>query len=240
MQVAIDGPAGSGKSSVCKIIAEKYSFTYIDTGAMYRSIAWLSVHFGEENLAAKAENTEFILVTISMTTNGTLINENNIEFILENNGRKISIKYNGKIYDLTKEIRTPEISSKVAFAASNSDIRKILVKKQQSYAEGCDVIMEGRDITTVVLPDADIKIFLTASPEERAKRRFKEWEGMAEAAEYTKVLEEIKKRDEIDMTRKESPLMQSEDAVLLDTTGLSLEQVADKIGEMIISYKHNN
>lgn len=219
MQVAIDGPAGSGKSSVCKIIAEKYSFTYIDTGAMYRSIAWLSVHFGEENLAAKAENTEFIL---------------------ENNGRKISIKYNGKIYDLTKEIRTPEISSKVAFAASNSDVRKILVKKQQSYAEGCDVIMEGRDITTVVLPDADIKIFLTASPEERAKRRFKEWEGMAEAAEYTKVLEEIKKRDEIDMTRKESPLMQSEDAVLLDTTGLSLEQVADKIGEMIISYKHNN
>lgn len=219
MQIAIDGPAGSGKSSVCKIIAEKYSFTYIDTGAMYRSIAWLSVHFGEENLAAKAENTEFIL---------------------ENNGRKISIRYNGKIYDLTKEIRTPEISSKVAFAASNSDIRKILVKKQQSYAEGCDVIMEGRDITTVVLPDADIKIFLTASPEERAKRRFKEWEGMAEAAEYTKVLEEIKKRDEIDMTRKESPLMQSEDAVLLDTTGLSLEQVADKIGEMIISYKHNN
>lgn len=219
MQVAIDGPAGSGKSSVCKIIAEKYSFTYIDTGAMYRSIAWLSVHFGEENLAAKAENTEFIL---------------------ENNGRKISIKYNGKIYDLTKEIRTPEISSKVAFAASNSDVRKILVKKQQSYAEGCDVIMEGRDITTVVLPDADIKIFLTASPEERAKRRFKEWEGMAEAAEYTKVLEEIKKRDEIDMTRKESPLMQSEDAVLLDTTGLSLEQVADKIGEIIMSYKHNN
>ncbi len=219
MQVAIDGPAGSGKSSVCKIVAEKYSLTYIDTGAMYRSIAWLSVHFGEDNLAAKAENTEFFL---------------------EDNGRKISIKYNGKIYDLTKEIRTPEISSKVAFVAADSDIRKILVKKQQSYAEGSDVIMEGRDITTVVLPNADIKIFLTASPEERAKRRFKEWEGIDKASEYTKVLEEIKKRDEMDMTRKESPLLQSEDAVLLDTTGLSLEQVADKIGEMIISYKHNH
>ncbi len=219
MQVAIDGPAGSGKSSVCKIVAEKYSLTYIDTGAMYRSIAWLSVHFGEDNLAAKAENTEFIL---------------------EDNGRKISIKYNGKIYDLTKEIRTPEISSKVAFVAADSDIRKILVKKQQFYAEGSDVIMEGRDITTVVLPNADIKIFLTASPEERAKRRFKEWEGIDKASEYTKVLEEIKKRDEMDMTRKESPLLQSEDAVLLDTTGLSLEQVADKIGEMIISYKHNH
>lgn len=219
MQVAIDGPAGSGKSSVCKIVAEKYSLTYIDTGAMYRSIAWLSVHFGEDNLAAKAEDTEFIL---------------------EDNGRKISIKYNGNIYDLTKEIRTPEISSKVAFVAADSDIRKILVKKQQSYAEGSDVIMEGRDITTVVLPDADIKIFLTASPEERAKRRFKEWEGMDKAAEYARVLEEIKKRDEMDMTRKESPLLQSEDAVLLDTTGLSLEQVADKIGEMIISCKHKN
>lgn len=219
MQVAIDGPAGSGKSSVCKIIAEKYSLTYIDTGAMYRSIAWLSVYFGEENLAAKAENTEFIL---------------------EDNGRKISVKYNDKIYDLTKEIRTPEISSKVALVASNSDIRKILVKKQQFYAEGSDVIMEGRDITTVVLPDADIKIFLTASPEERAKRRFKEWEGMEQCEEYSKVLEEIKKRDEMDMTRKESPLLQSEDAVLFDTTGLSLEQVADKIGEIIMSYKNNN
>lgn len=219
MQVAIDGPAGSGKSSVCKIIADKYSFTYIDTGAMYRSVAWLSINFGEENLAEKAENTEFIL---------------------EDNGKKISIKYNDKIYDLTKEIRTPEISSKVAFVASNSDIRKILVKKQQAFAQGSDVIMEGRDITTVVLPNADIKIFLTASPEERAKRRFKEWENMEQSAEYAKVLEEIKKRDEMDMTRKESPLLQSEDAVLLDTTGLSLEQVADKIGEMILSHKHKN
>ena len=112
------------------------------------------------------------------------------------------------------------------------------MKKQQAFAEGSDVIMEGRDITTVVLPNADIKIYLTASPEERAKRRFKEWESMEQNEEYAKVLEEIKKRDEMDMSRKESPLLQSEDAVLLDTTGLSLEQVADKIGEMIISYKN--
>ncbi len=208
MQVAIDGPAGSGKSSVCKIIAEKYSLTYIDTGAMYRSIAWISIHFGEDNLVEKAGNTEFIL---------------------EDNGRKISVKYDNNV---------PEISAKVAFAASNRDIRKILVKKQQAFAEGSDVIMEGRDITTVVLPNADIKIYLTASPEERAKRRFKEWESMEQNEEYAKVLEEIKKRDEMDMSRKESPLLQSEDAVLLDTTGLSLEQVADKIGEMIISYKN--
>lgn len=217
MQVAIDGPAGSGKSSVCKIIAEKYGFTYIDTGAMYRSIAWISVNFGENDLVEKAENTEFIL---------------------EDNGKKISINFNGKIYDVTKEIRTPAISSKVSMVAANGDIRKILVKKQQSYALDTDVIMEGRDITTVVLPDADIKIYLTASAEERAKRRFKEWKSMEQSEEYEKVLAEIKKRDEMDMTRKEGPLLQSEDAVLLDTTGLTLEQVADKIGEMIIAYKN--
>lgn len=216
MQVAIDGPAGSGKSSVCKIIAEKYGFTYIDTGAMYRSVAWVSVHFGEDNLVEKISN---------------------IDFILEENGKKISIKYDGKIYDLTKEIRTPEISSKVALVASNGEIRKILVKKQQEFAKSGDVIMEGRDITTVVLPYADIKIFLTASPEERAKRRFKEWQSEENKQEYEKVLSEIKKRDEIDSTRKESPLMQAKDAILLDTTGLTLEQVADKIGEMIAEKK---
>lgn len=216
MQVAIDGPAGSGKSSVCKIIAEKYGFTYIDTGAMYRSVAWVSVYFGEDNLVEKISN---------------------IDFILEENGKKISIKYDGKIYDLTKEIRTPEISSKVALVASNGEIRKILVQKQQEFAKSGDVIMEGRDITTVVLPYADIKIFLTASPEERAKRRFKEWQSEENKQEYEKVLSEIKKRDEIDSTRKESPLMQAKDAVLLDTTGLTLEQVADKIGEMISEKK---
>lgn len=219
MQVAIDGPAGSGKSSVCKIIAEKYGLTYIDTGAMYRSVAWVSVHFGEDNLVEKTSH---------------------IDFILEENGKKISIKYNGKIYDLTKEIRTPEISSKVALVASNGEIRKILVKKQQEFAKSGDVIIEGRDITTVVLPNADIKIFLTASPEERAKRRFKEWQSEENKQEYEKVLSEIKKRDEIDSTRKESPLMQAKDAVLLDTTGLTLEQVADKIGEMIAGKKEKS
>ena len=137
MQVAIDGPAGSGKSTVCKIIASKYGFTYIDTGAMYRSIAYVAENFGYDDIEKKAAE---------------------VEFILEDNGKKISIRYNGETIDLTTKIRTPEISSKVAFIASNKEIRKILVAKQQSYAKGCDVIMEGRDITTVVLPEADIKV----------------------------------------------------------------------------------
>lgn len=212
MQVAIDGPAGSGKSTVCKIIASKYGFTYIDTGAMYRSIAYVAENYGYENLEKKAAS---------------------VDFILEDNGKKITIIYNGEKIDVTAKIRTPEISSKVAFVASNGEIRKILVAKQQEYAKESDVIMEGRDITTVVLPKADVKIFLTASPEERAKRRYKEWEGKNNAPAFDEVLKEIIKRDEMDSNRAESPLKQSADALFLDTTGLTLEQVADKIGGLI-------
>lgn len=216
MQVAIDGPAGSGKSTVCKIIASKYGFTYIDTGAMYRSIAYVAENFGYDDIEKKAAA---------------------VEFILEDNGKKISIKYNGETIDLTTKIRTPEISSKVAFIASNKEIRKILVAKQQSYAKGCDVIMEGRDITTVVLPQADIKVYLTASPEERAKRRYKEWENKSDAPKFEDVLKDIIKRDEMDTNRAESPLVQASDATFIDTTGLTLEQVSDKIGELIQNKK---
>lgn len=217
MQVAIDGPAGSGKSTVCKIIASKYGFTYIDTGAMYRSIAYVAEKFGYDDIEKKAAE---------------------VEFILEDNGKKISIRYNGETIDLTTKIRTPEISSKVAFIASNKEIRKILVAKQQSYAKGCDVIMEGRDITTVVLPEADIKVYLTASPEERAKRRYKEWENKSDAPKFEDVLKDIIKRDEMDTNRAESPLMQARDAIFIDTTGLTLEQVSDKIGELIKNKKN--
>lgn len=219
MQVAIDGPAGSGKSTVCKIIASKYGFTYIDTGAMYRSIAYVAENFGYDDIEKKAAE---------------------VEFILEDNGKKISIRYNGETIDLTTKIRTPEISSKVAFIASNKEIRKILVAKQQSYAKGCDVIMEGRDITTVVLPEADIKVYLTASPEERAKRRYKEWENKSDAPKFEDVLKDIIKRDEMDTNRAESPLMQARDAIFIDTTGLTLEQVSDKIGELIQNKKISN
>lgn len=216
MQVAIDGPAGSGKSTVCKIIASKYGFTYVDTGAMYRSIAYVAENFGYDDLENKAKE---------------------VDFILEDNGKKISIKYNGEVIDVSEKIRTPEISSKVAFIASNKEIRKILVAKQQSYAKGCDVIMEGRDITTVVLPEADIKVYLTASPEERAKRRYKEWENKSNAPAFEEVLKDIIKRDEMDTNRAESPLKQAHDAILIDTTGLTLEQVSDKIGELIQNKK---
>lgn len=212
MQVAVDGPAGSGKSTVCKLIAEKYGLTYIDTGAMYRSATYISKKYGSDNLEDKIAQ---------------------VEFIFTNNGKFISVKYNGETYNLTDEIRTPEISKLVPSVAQNKELRKLLVKKQQSYALKSDVIMDGRDITTVVLPNADLKIYLTASAEERAKRRYKEYEGKNNAPAYEEVLQDIIKRDKQDMEREESPLMQAEDAILLDTTGLTLDEVVLKIGDMI-------
>lgn len=212
MQIAIDGPAGSGKSSLCRIIADKYGFIYVDTGAMYRSVTWLTEHFGKDNPEEKARDAKFIF---------------------SDNGKKIAVEYKGEVFDLTDAIRTPEISSKVSAVASSAPMRKILVEKQRKYAESGDVIMEGRDITTVVLPQADIKIFLTASPEERASRRFKEWKDKENMPAYEEVLAEIIKRDEADSSRADSPLKQAKDAVLLNTDGLTLAQAAEKIGAMI-------
>lgn len=214
MQVAIDGPAGSGKSTVCKMIAEKYGLTYVDTGAMYRSIAWIAKNTGYDGLVEKT---------------------NAVEFIFEENGKVIKIKFDDNIIDLTTEIRTPEISSLVSNVAKDAEIREILVKKQQEYAKGKDVIMEGRDIASVVLPNAELKIFLTANDEERAKRRYKELEASSieDKPTYEEVLNSIKKRDLVDSTRDTSPLTQVKDAILLDTSNLTLEEVSDKIGEMI-------
>ena len=214
MQVAIDGPAGSGKSTVCKMIAEKYGLTYVDTGAMYRSIAWVAKNTGYDGLVEKTET---------------------IDFIFEENGKVIKINFNGKITDLTNEIRTPEISALVPNIAKDAEIRAVLVKKQQSYAKDKDVIMEGRDIASVVLPNADLKVFLTANDEERAKRRFKELEesNLKGKQTYEEVLKDIKKRDLVDSTRDTSPLTQTKDAILLDTTSLTLEEVTNKIGELI-------
>ncbi len=212
MQVAVDGPAGSGKSTVCKLIAAKYGLTYIDTGAMYRSVAYIGETFGHENIADKASY---------------------MEFILSDNGKKIAVKYNNNIYDLTEKIRTPEISKLVPQVAQNKQVRKILVEKQQSFAKESDVIMDGRDITTVVLPDAELKIYLTASAEERATRRYKEYQNKENAPSYEEVLNDIIKRDKQDMEREESPLIQADDAVFVDTTGLTLDEVVDKIGSLI-------
>lgn len=216
MKVAIDGPAGSGKSTVCKILASKHNLTYLDTGAMYRAVAWYSSEYGSENLVDKIKT---------------------LEFVFSNQGKDIALKIDGKLIDVTKEIRTPYISSIVSTVAKDGDIRSILTKKQQDLSKDNDVIMEGRDITTVVLPDAEIKIFLTASAEERAKRRCQEWGSKENSPSYEEVLESIKKRDEADSSREVAPLKQADDAIFIDTTGKTQDEVIEIISKIIIDKK---
>lgn len=212
MQVAIDGPAGSGKSTVCKILANNYNLIYVDTGAMYRAVAWVELQYPEVDVED----------TIS-----------NVEFSLFNRGKNLSIEYRGEIYELTDEIRTPEVSERVPKTAANPIIRAALVKKQQEYAKSNNVIMEGRDITTVVLPNADVKVFLTADTQERAKRRFDELKAKSVNISFDTVLQKIIERDNADSSRATSPLTKAPDANEIDTSALSLEDVCIEIGRLI-------
>jgi cytidylate kinase len=209
--VAIDGPAGSGKSTIAKIIADKYNFIYLDTGAMYRMMAYYSI---ENNI--------------------DLNDENNIQKLIENTDLDINNNgffLNGK--DVSEKIRTPEINSIVSLVAAIKKIRIKLVEQQQKIGFNKKIILDGRDIGTVVFPNADIKIFLIASPEERANRRYKEYIEKGIKEDYQKVLEDIKKRDHIDSTRKESPLVRANDAIEIDTSYMTIEEVVENISKYI-------
>ena len=209
--VAVDGPAGSGKSTVSKIIAQKYGFTYLDTGAMYRMIAFKVLRdcLDLEDI----QEIEDLLSKSKLDIDGE-------KFILD-----------GK--DVSSEIRSREVTAVVSKVAAVKSVRDKLVDMQRSIGTGKNVILDGRDIGTVVFPDADLKVFLVASPEERAMRRVKDYEGKGQNAEFESVLNEIKKRDEIDSTREESPLKKASDAVEIDTSGMSIEEVCGAISEMI-------
>lgn len=209
--VAIDGPAGSGKSTIAKIIADRYSFTYIDTGAMYRMITLYcldnNIDF-EDELAIKN-----VLDNISLDMQGD-------KFFLNNK-------------EVTKEIRETRVNENVSKIASIRIVRENLVNLQRKISQGKNVILDGRDIGTVVFPDAQIKIYLIASPEERANRRYKELIQKGTEISYDEVLNSIKERDYIDSTREESPLMKADDAIELDSTGLKIDEVLDFISKKI-------
>lgn len=215
MIITIDGPAGSGKSTIAKLLAKKYNFTYLDTGAMYRMIA---------------------LYTLENSLN--LKNENDIENILSNT--KLDIIQN-KFFlngiDVSEKIRTPEVTNVVSEVATIKKIREKLVFLQREISEGKDVILDGRDIGTVVFPKAELKIFLIASPEERAKRRLGEYRRKNLNITYDEVLENIKKRDFIDSTREESPLKKAEDAIEIDSSNISIEGVVSEISRYIAKIK---
>ena len=211
MKIAIDGPAGSGKSTIAKQISNDLNITYIDTGAMYRAITLycLNNQISEDNL--------------EMIKNA--LHEINLEFI------------NNVIFmndlDVSLEIRSPLITNNVSNYAKISNIREYLQEKQKMIAEEQSVIMDGRDIGTVVLKDADIKIFLTATVEERARRRLKDLSGDGYEIDINILIEEIRRRDEIDSTRLHSPLKKAEDAIEIDTSSMTIEEVVETIEDLI-------
>lgn len=202
MQIAIDGPAGSGKSTVAKKIAEKLNIIYIDTGAMYRAITLKLKDIDKKYYQEACNNT-------------------NIEFI--NN----KIFLDGK--DVSSQIRSEEISKLTSDISKIDFVRKKLVSIQKEIADKNSVVMEGRDITTVVLPDADYKFYLNASPEIRAKRRTLQLKEKRLNADYEEILRDIKKRDNNDIKRENSPLKVADDAIVIDSSNLTAEESIEKI-----------
>jgi cytidylate kinase len=206
--IAIDGPAGSGKSTIARRLALRLGFTYIDTGAMYRAVA----------LWARRQNVD----ASDMHRMEQLALAAAIEF--ESGGPRVLL--NG--YDVSPEIRQPDIAEAASLAAAIPAVRRALVEKQRAMAASASVVMEGRDIGTVVFPDADVKIYLDADPAERMRRRHAESGGLPEA-----VAGQLKERDDRDRTRAESPLIQAPDAVYIDSTSLSIEEVEEAILKVI-------
>lgn len=206
-KVAIDGPSGAGKSTVAKACARALGFIYIDTGAMYRAAALSCISSG---------------VNIKESPNDAIKIVNNISIDIEYIDGEQRIFLDGE--DVSDKIRTPEISMGASAVSAIGAVREKLVAIQRNLAGTKNVIMDGRDIGTHVLPDADVKIFLTASPETRAKRRYKELIEKGASVEYPDVLADIIKRDHDDSTRAVSPLRQAEDAVLADTGDLTFDE----------------
>ncbi|MGI6684836.1 MAG: (d)CMP kinase [Bacillota bacterium] len=209
--IAIDGPAGAGKSTVARLVAKRLNYLYIDTGAMYRALTFKAMKLGiplsNGNLLTK------------------LAQETKIE--LFNKEDQVQVMCDGK--DVSQEIRDPEVSKNVSLVALVPGVREKMVEAQRRMAETGGVVMDGRDISSVVLPEADCKIFLTASVEERARRRCKELAEKGFEIPLDNVKEDIYQRDLLDREREVGPLLQCPDAVLIDSTGQSIKAVVEKI-----------
>jgi cytidylate kinase len=215
--IAIDGPAGAGKSVVARQVAMRLVFTYLDTGAMYRAVAWKALRTGTaaEEEAALAELARSMTLDFSpLTPEGTQ-----------------TVTVDGR--DVTAAIRLPEISGLTSQISALPAVRRVIVEQQRRIAQSAErgVVLEGRDIGTVVFPEAPLKIFLTASPEERARRRVAELQAKGLPVDYARTLAEQKERDARDSRRADSPLAQASDAIVLDTDGLSIEEVVATILE---------
>ena len=222
MIIAIDGPAGTGKGTISKLIAQRMNFTYIDTGAMYRAVTLKMIRNNIE--ITELDKIKDLLGSISIDF------ENSTD---ENGNYKQKVLLDGE--DVTDEIRMPAVNERVSPYSNEPIIRAHLVKMQKDYANSKDIIMEGRDITTVVFPNAEVKIYLDATPEERANRRYKELIAKGIETTYEDTLEAINKRDYNDRTKPVGALKIAEDAVVVDTTELSIEEVYDTVKKIIES-----
>ncbi|KMK76459.1 (d)CMP kinase [Alkalihalobacillus pseudalcaliphilus] len=214
LAIAIDGPAGAGKSTVAKLVAEKLSFLYIDTGAMYRALTFSALQQGV-NL-----HDENAMRTLLDTLNIKLVNEKEVSKVLINQE------------DVTDKIRTNEVNQNVSLASSHQAVREEMVERQRELAKVGEVVLDGRDIGTHVLPNAQLKVFLTASVEERAQRRHEEQVKKGMPSDFEELKADIARRDQFDSTREVSPLRKAEDAEELDTTHLSIEEVVQAIIEL--------
>lgn len=211
--IAIDGPAAAGKSTVAKIVAQRLTYVYIDTGAMYRGLTLKALHKrisleDEQQLAALLADTEI-----------------DLGLGQEGNGQRVMVDNE----DVTRSIRTEEVTNNVSYVAKHPSIRKDMVKRQQILAEKRGVVMDGRDIGTHVLPNARVKIFLIATVEERAKRRYEENIQKGFSADLERLKQEIQQRDLIDSKREAAPLTKANDAIEIDTTALTIDEVAESI-----------
>ncbi|SET89740.1 cytidylate kinase [Salinibacillus kushneri] len=213
--IAIDGPAAAGKSTVAKIVAKQLSYVYIDTGAMYRALTLKAL-----NQQLDLENEEQVIQLLKQTT---------IHFKHENEQQFVYLDEQ----DVTNDIRTQEVTHHVSIVSKHQKIREEMVRRQQQLAKNRGVVMDGRDIGTHVIPDAEVKIFLIASVGERAKRRHQENLEKGFSSNLDELKEEIERRDKIDSQREVSPLIKAADAMEMDTTSLTIQEVARRILDIV-------
>lgn len=211
MNIAIDGPAGAGKSTVAKLVAEKLSYLYIDTGAMYRSLTFAALRKGV-NLENGSE-LRALLDTLTID--------------LRHDSEQVKVFLNNE--DITEQIRSNEVTSNVSLVSSHEEVRTEMVERQRLLAKVGRAVLDGRDIGTYVLPKAEVKVFLTATVEERARRRHEELQAKGLQSDYEQLKFEIARRDDLDSTRVFAPLRKADDAIEIDSTHLTIPEVADAI-----------
>lgn len=216
VSIAIDGPAGAGKSTIAKQLAEELGYMYVDTGAIYRTVAYFMDLWGVSPKDVDGVNRYIDELTVEID-----YDENNVQHMFMNG------------MDVTDDIRTQEIGQKASLVAQHACVREMLLDMQRDVAKNYNVIMDGRDIGTVVLPRADVKIFLTASPEVRAMRRVKQLQEKGQKANFNAVLEEVKKRDYQDTHREIAPLKLARDSIKVDTSEMDKEQTIARLKEII-------